>query len=80
MGDSAYQSMLQDVRERSMPDVMHEYGGAYCLRFAVEDEDSFLLKCKQSLAHEVECAERMLESGVLGTRKDHGRKSQLLYA
>ena len=60
-----------------MADVMHQDGGLYGLRLAVEDELSFLLQGEQRLAHQVIGTQRVLESSVSCAGIDHRGQSQL---
>ena len=56
MGDTTEERVLQHMRERSMPDVVHQDGGLYGLRLRLKDEDALLLERYDSLAHQVEGA------------------------
>ena len=49
--------ILQYVRERTMPDVVHQDGCLYGFSFTVEDEIAFGCKLLDGLAHQVEGSE-----------------------
>ena len=77
---SAHEGVFQDVRERSVADVVHQYGCLHGLGFGVEDEDAFLLERLYGFAHQMERSQGMLETCVLSTRIDHIRQTELLDA
>ena len=64
MGNSAYQRVLQYVRERAVTYVVHQDGRLYGLCLAVENEIAFLLQRHYGFAHQMEGTQRMLEARV----------------
>ena len=78
--DAVNERILEDVRERSVPDVVHEDSRLHSLRLRVEDELSFLLQREDGLAHEVESTEGVLKTGVAGARIDDRSQPQLVDA
>ena len=63
--------------ERAVTDVVHQNGCLYGFGFAVENKVSFGPQLLDGLAHQVECPERVLETGVLRPGIDHGGDSHL---
>ena len=53
--DTFYNSIFKHVRERTVPDVVHEDSRLYGFRFTVENEVSFGGKLLDSFTHKVEC-------------------------
>ena len=78
MGDVVNQRIFQDMRERSVSDVMHQDGRLDSLCFGVKDEISLFLKRPHRLGHQVKSTDGMLKSCVTGTRIDHRSQSQLI--
>lgn len=60
-----------------MSDVVHQDGGLDGFGFAVEDEVSLGGEVLDGFAHQVEGAQGVLESGVLGAGVDDGGESEL---
>ena len=78
MGDATDEGVFKHMRERTVPDVVHQDGclNGFCLR--VENEDAFLLKRENGLAHQVESPQGMLEARMARPRIDHRRKAYLV--
>ena len=55
--NAAHDGVLQYVRERTVPDVVHQDGGFHGFRLAVEDEVSFGGEVLYGFAHQVEGAQ-----------------------
>ena len=78
--DACYDGVFEYMRERTMSYIVQEDGGLYSFGFAIEDEVAFGSKGSDSFAHQVKCTQRVLETGMLGTRIHGGRQSQLFDA
>ena len=76
--DAVYERIFQHMRERSVPDVVHQDSSLHSLSLRVEDEMSLLLQRQHCLSHQVEGPQRMLEPRMTGTWIDNRGQTQLV--
>ena len=80
MRDVADERVFQNVREWPMTHVVKENGSLQRLCLTVKDEDALLRQREDSLAHQVESTQRMLEPGVLCPGINYRSHTELLDA
>ena len=78
MRDAMNEGILEYMRERAVPDVVHQDGSLNGFRFGIKDEVSLLLKRSDSLRHQVKSTDGMLKSCMTGTGIDHRCQTQLI--
>ena len=59
------------MRERPMPDVVHQDGGLDGFGLRIKDKVALLLEVQDGLTHQMESAQRMLETRMASTRVNH---------
>ena len=80
MRDVADERVFQNVRKGSMTHVVKKNGSLQRLSLTVKDENALLRQREDSLAHQMESTQRMLEPGVLCPRVNHRSHTELLDA